>query len=346
MTVAPSRFLLVRLGSLGDIVHAIPVAGALRRAFPSATIDWLVSARHREFLDFVPVLDRRLVIHDRGEVEGGLGILAMVRALRKNQYDVVFDLQGLIKSAALARSAGAARVIGFSSGYLRESISRVFYTAAYDPGGGGMYDPRERSHVVKMNLGLLSMIGMSVETPEFPIADVDSAVARELQRRAGGAYAILNPGAAWPNKRWPAARFAAVARAIHERRGLASVVTWGPGEEGLAEAVAREAPGAAVLAPKTSLGDLIALLRGAALMLSGDTGPTHIAAALATPVVGLYGPTRPSRNGPWSARDITISRDAVCQCHHLRQCTRERMCLLDVEVDEVVTAVERRLAAA
>jgi ADP-heptose:LPS heptosyltransferase len=157
---------------------------------------------------------------------------------------------------------------------------------------------------------------------------------------------LINPGAAWPNKRWPAARFGLVARAIHERYGIASIVTWGPGEEELAREVVHEAPEAARLSPKTSIGDLIALLRGAALMISGDTGPTHIAAALGTPIVGLYGPTRPSRNGPWSPRDITISRDAVCQCHHLRQCTRERMCLLDVEVDEVVDAVDRRLAAA
>lgn len=341
-----SRFLLVRLGSLGDIVHALPVAGALRRAFPSATIDWLVSARHREFLEFVPVLDRRLVIHDRGDAGGGKGIGAMVRELRQNRYDVVFDLQGLIKSAALARSAGASRVIGFSSRYLRERISHVFYTEAYDPGGGGMYDPLERSHVVRMNLGLLSKIGLSVDVPEFPIGPVDSPVARALQQQTGGRYAVLNPGAAWPNKRWPAARFSAVARAIRERHAMMSIVTWGPGEKELAERVAQETGGAAVLAPTTTLGDLIALLRGAALMLSGDTGPTHIAAALGTPIVGLYGPTRPSRNGPWAPLDITISRDAVCRCHHLRRCTEVRMCLMDVEVAEVVEAISRRLAAA
>ena len=104
------------------------------------------------------------------------------------------------------------------------------------------------------------------------------------------------------------------------------------------------AAGAAILSPQTSIADLVALARGASLMVSGDTGPTHIAAAVGTPVVGLYGPTRPSRNGPWSDRDVTVSRDAVCECHHLRRCRRETMCLMDISVEEVMDAIKRRLA--
>src|SRR6185369_14043164 len=115
-------------------------------------------------------------------------------------------------------------------------------------------------------------------------------------------------------------------------------------EESLAQEVAREAKGAALVSPKTSIVDLVAIVRGAALMISGDTGPTHVAAALGTPIVGIYGPTRPSRNGPWAPGDVTISRDTVCECHHLRRCSQARMCLLDVEAAEVLAAVERRLA--
>jgi len=340
-----SRFLLVRLGALGDIVHAIPVAAALRRAFPSARIDWLVSAKHRELLDLVPVIDRRLAIRDRGEAAGGAPLMAAIGELRRNGYDVVFDLQGLLKSAVLARLSGAPRVVGFSSAYLRERLARPFYTEVYDPGGGGMYDPGERSHVVQMNLGLLTAIGLTVARAEFPIDCVDTEIARAMRERAGNRYALVNPGAAWPNKRWLPARYGTVARVIEERHGLKTIVSWGPGEEALAEEVVRESAGAALLAPRTSIADLLALIRGAALMISGDTGPTHVAAALGTPIVGIYGPTRPSRNGPWAPGDITISRDAVCRCHHLRRCTRDRMCLLDVEAAEVLDAVERRLAA-
>jgi lipopolysaccharide heptosyltransferase I len=155
------RFLIVRLGALGDIVHAIPVAAAIRRAFSSARIDWLVSAKHREVLDLVPVIDRRLVVNDRGDAGGGTSLAAAVRELRRSRYDVAFDLQGLIKSAVLARLSGAPRVIGFSSNYARESLARPFYTDAHDPGRGGIYDPRETRHVVEINLGILTKIGLT-----------------------------------------------------------------------------------------------------------------------------------------------------------------------------------------
>jgi ADP-heptose:LPS heptosyltransferase len=122
-------------------------------------------------------------------------------------------------------------------------------------------------------------------------------------------------------------------------------VLWGPGERPLAEAVVAQAHGAAVLSPSTSIADIVALARRASVMVSGDTGPTHIASAVGTPIVGIYGPTRPERNGPRVPEDETVSRAAECECHHLRQCRRERMCLLDIEVNEVMAAVERRLSA-
>jgi len=339
-----SRFLLVRLGALGDIVHAIPVAAALARAFPAARIDWLVSARHRGLLELVPVIDRRIAINDRGSA-GGESLGSAIRELRRTGYDVVFDLQGLLKSAVLARLSGAPRVVGFASTYLRERLARPFYTDVHDPGGGGMYDPGERSHVVQMNLGLLNAIGITAPAVEFPIDHADTPTARAMREQAGGRYILANPGAAWPNKRWPAERYGALARTLAARQGLRTIVSWGPGEEALARGVVREAGGAALLSPKTSIADLVALIHGAALMVSGDTGPTHIAAALGTPLVGIYGPTRPSRNGPWAAGDITLSRDALCRCHHLRRCTQPRMCLLDIDAVEVAAAVERRLAA-
>jgi heptosyltransferase-1 len=348
-----TRFLIVRLGALGDVVHAIPVAAALRRAFPDGRIDWLVSAKHREILDLVPVIDRRLVIDDpstrsarstRGE-PAGTSLLSAIRELRRSRYDVAIDLQGLIKSAVLARASGAPRVIGFSSRYARERAARLFYTEAHDPGRGGLYHPRETRHVVDINLGLLARLGITAPAREFPIDAVDSAAARTARQLTGDRYALLNPGAAWPNKRWPPERLAAIAAALRERHGLMSVVLWGPGEETLAEAVVAAADGAAVKSPQTAIADVVALAREAALMVSGDTGPTHIAAALGTPIVGIYGPTRPARNGPISPLDVTVSRDSTCQCHHLRRCTRDRMCLLDIEVAEVLDAVERRLGA-
>src|SRR5262249_5570187 len=141
------RFLLVRLGALGDVVHAIPVAASLRRTFPSARIDWLVSAKHREILDLVSALDRRLTIVDRRSASGPDGgfessrdttaassFRQAIAELRRSRYDVAIDLQGLVKSAILARASGAPRVIGFAGSYLRERLARLFYTEVYDPG--------------------------------------------------------------------------------------------------------------------------------------------------------------------------------------------------------------------
>jgi lipopolysaccharide heptosyltransferase I len=331
-----SRYLIVRLGALGDIVHAVPVAAALRRAFPAARIDWLVSAKHHEILDLVPVIDRRLVINDRGGAKGGTPMLAAIRELRRAQYDVALDLQGLVKSAVLARASGAPRVIGFSSSHLREPLARLFYTHAHEPASA--------AHVVFRNLELLEALGLTAVAPEFPIEPVATAVAREVSERTRGRYALVNPGAAWPNKRWPPARFGALAASLRERHGLATIVLWGPGEQPIAEEVVASSSGAAMLSPQTSIADLVALSRGAALMISGDTGPTHIAAAVGTPIVGIFGPTRPARNGPWAPGDVTVSRDGVCQCHHLRRCQLATRCLMDIEVQEVLDAVERRLA--
>jgi lipopolysaccharide heptosyltransferase I len=340
-----TKVLIVRLGALGDVVHAIPVAAAIRRAWPDARIDWLVSAKHRDILDLVPVVDRRVVINDRSDAAGGHSLLAAIRELRAGRYDIAIDLQGLLKSAVLARLSGAAQVVGFASSYAREPLARVFYTVAHDPGRGGMFDRREKRHVVDINLGVLDAIGVTPREPEFPIAVVESDAARRIAERTGGRYALLNPGAAGLNKRWPPDRFGAVAAALKSRHGLASAILWGPGEEALAQETVAQSSGAATATDRTTIADIVALARGAAVMVSGDTGPTHIAAAVGTPLVGIYGPTRPARNGPLAADDQTVSRDAICQCHHLRRCKLDRMCLLDIEVAEVVAAVDRRLAA-
>jgi ADP-heptose:LPS heptosyltransferase len=200
--------------------------------------------------------------------------------------------------------------------------------------------------VVTINLGLLTPLGIPPGAPEFAIAAPPSTAVEDAIRTVGVPFALLNTGAAWPNKRWPAARFADLARALHVQHGLRSIALWGPGERALAADVETRAQGTAIAAPETTIADVVALASAAAVMVSGDTGPTHIASAVGTPLVGIYGPTRPERNGPLGADDLSLSRAAVCECHHLRQCRRDRMCLLDIEVADVLAAVERRLAAA
>jgi ADP-heptose:LPS heptosyltransferase len=158
-------------------------------------------------------------------------------------------------------------------------------------------------------------------------------------------FAVVSPGAAWPNKRWPVDRFGALSARLHQVHGLRVLVVWGPGERELAESVATGTPGA-IVAPATALADLVNVLSRAAVAIAGDTGPLHVAAALGTPVVGIYGPTDPARNGPWSPDDVCVSRRARCECFHARRCHAERWCLDDIGVEEVERAVSNRLAAA
>jgi len=329
------NILIVRLGALGDLVHAVPAAAALRAAMPDARIDWLVDARHRPFLDLVIGLDR-IVTLDGRSVQAWVDV---VRRMRQGAYDVALDFQGLMKSAVLARASGARRVAGFSIWHLREKGARPFYSDTDD----GAAEGSSSTHVIDKNLRLLRVVGVRSDEVVFPLAEVDSEARSHVGEEP---FALINPGAAWPNKRWPPARLAALAEALRTRHDLRSVVLWGPGEEALAEDVVRRADGAAVMTPRTTIADVIALARGAAVMVSGDTGPTHLAAAVGTPLVGIYGPTRPERNGPLLPGDETVSRAAICECHHLRECRRGRMCLLDIEVGEVLAAAERRLVAA
>jgi lipopolysaccharide heptosyltransferase I len=337
------RILIVRLGSLGDIVHALPAAAALRQHFRDAQIDWLVEARHASVLELVPIIDRRVIVNRGSQASAGdagptPGVVETIRHLRTRGYDIAVDLQGLIKSALFARLSGARRVVGFDRRSLREPLAAVFYSETYAVGA---------SHVVDKNLGLVSALGIESTLRRFPIDVPASPAAVAVQQDLGrvGSYAMINPGAAWPNKRWPAGRFGAVAAWLRERHALPSVVVWGAGERDLAERVSEASGGAARIAPPTGIGDLLAIAQGARLVVSGDTGPLHLAAAVGAPIVGLFGPTDPMRNGPWDAADISLSRFHVCGCHYRRRCRRRRPCLEDISIGDVQGAVDRRLAA-
>ncbi|HYT74036.1 MAG TPA: glycosyltransferase family 9 protein [Vicinamibacterales bacterium] len=328
------NILLVRLGALGDVVHAIPAAAALRKAFPDARLDWLVESKHRDIVDLVTVIDRTIPL-ERPTLEGWT---AAVRALRQTTYDVAIDLQGLLKSAVLARASGAARVVGFSIWHLREKAARPFYSETGAAEGG---------HVIEKNLRLLRTLGIEQAEIDFPMVLPASAALDRLRERlpAGRPFALINPGAAWPNKRWPLTHFGELASFLHEACGMTPVVLWGPGEQGLADAVVTASAGTAILAPPTGIVDVVALARAAALDISGDTGPLHIATAVGAPTVGLFGPTDPVRNGPFAAEDIVVSRYDSCGCRYDRHCHEANWCLGGVTVAEVCAAVQRRLAS-
>jgi heptosyltransferase-1 len=329
------KFLIVRLGSLGDVVHGIPAAAALRRAHPNAQIDWLVDPKYVELLALASGVLRPIPLDPRA---GWSGLIAAVRELRRTRYDAAIDLQGLIKSAALTRAAGARLTIGLPRAHLREPLAALWYGETPDPGS----DP----HVIRKSLALVRVVGVPDARIEFPLDVPLTAVAAEIAGQVGpGGYALINPGAAWPNKRWPPERFGALAVALRDRLGITAVVLWGPGEEAIASAVTEAARGAAVLSPSTTLTDIASLAKGARLVISGDTGPLHVAGAVGAPLVALFGPTRTERNGPWADADITIGRYEACHCHYVRQCRIARPCIEDIQIDQVIAAAERRIGA-
>jgi len=332
------KFLIVRLGSLGDVIHGIPAAAALRSRFPDARIDWVVDPRYVGLLELVDCIDGAIPFDPRDLRIGGGSARRVLRSLRATRYDAVIDLQGLLKSAVLGRLVGAGKTIGFPRTHLREPLARLLYTDAPDLGAA--------THVIDKNLGLLRALDVRDETVRFPIRIPHTPAVTAVADRVGpGGYAVLNPGAAWPNKRWPPENFGAVATSIRNEHGWRSVVLWGPGEEALAAAVVAASDGAADAAPLTTIADLVGITRAAKVMVSGDTGPLHIAGAVGTPIVALFGPTSPERNGPWATRDVSISRVATCSCRYERRCRRDVPCIGEITPDDVAQAVAERLRA-
>ena len=341
------RILVVRLSSLGDLVHTLPAVAALRRRFPDAEIDWLVDERFQELVDLVGVVDNRFTLSRAGALSS---MWRETRALRRRHYDVAIDLQGLVKSALAARLSRPRRVLGFEPSHLREPAARWLYTQSVPVTGV--------AHVVEKNLALVHPLVGEIGAWEFPLAnrpsDALTRTRRTLGLDDGDGFVLLNPGTAWSSKSWEAIRYGALAKRLWDDIRLRSAVLWGPGEEALAHTVTRASDGAAIPAPATGITDLIAHLRAATVVVAGDTGPLHLAAAVGTPVVGIYGPSDPERNGPWSALDEVVSGGGSCRCRLdrqrrssrgvvVRQCSQSRRCLDDIAVEDVLASVQRRL---
>lgn len=299
---------IVKLSSLGDVVHALPVAAALRACHPRAHLTWVVEQREATLLRGHPALDEVAVADTRGwrrrhGVRGGADAVrafrTLVRQFRDRGFEAAVDLQGNLKSGLLTAATGAPVRIGFAAGHCREPLNTLFTNRRVSP-------PPAARHIVEQQLALLRPLGAMEVAPTFwlprdPAAE--AAVERFLAGHGlaeGAPLAILNPGAGREVKRWPPARFAELARRLRADTGTAVCVLWGPAEAEQARAIveATACPGA-LLAPPTDLHALLALLRRARVVVAADTGPLHAAAALGVPCVGLYGPTDPARNGPY-----------------------------------------------
>lgn len=350
-TQSKFRLLVVRLGAMGDILHALPAVTALRMQHPYWVIDWVVepkwsallAAREAHGRDTAslqprqPVVDR---LHLAPAKEWGKSplagrtrreVLALRHALRDGDYDTAIDFQGAVRSAAFARMAGS-RLIGETAP--REWLARWFFTEKIATQG---------AHVIEQDFELASAVAgdaLQPVHPWLPFDDKAEAWACDLLASTPERPAVLiNPGAGWGAKRWPIERYAAVAQGL-VARGCRVLVNAGPGEEPIADVLVRATDGAATpLAP--SLENLIALTRRIALVIAGDTGPLHLACALGKPVVGIYGPTDPSRNGPFGTRARVLRHPASRRDHSRREAPEAG--LLTIQPDQVLAAAEELL---
>ena len=332
------RALIVRLSSIGDVVHTLPALAALHRHGWEA--DWLVEPPSRVLLDLNPLLARVLAAPPRKAFGRGKA-RATLWELRSRRYDAALDFQGLWKSAAWARLSGARRVIGWEKSSRREPSSRLLIGERIERAGVG--------HVIDKNLALLRPLGIeAVGGREFPLPLSTEAVARVdagLAALGPGEIALLNPGGGWASKLWGAERYGELAKGLRAR-GLRPVVSWGPGEEALADRVVAASGGAARRSFPTTLLDYVEMARRARLVVAADTGPLHLACAVGAPVVALFGPTDPARNGPFSPEDVVIRRIPACAPCYSRTCVRHAGIMDGIEVTEVEAAAERRLALA
>jgi ADP-heptose:LPS heptosyltransferase len=332
------RALVVRLSSIGDVVHTLPALAALKVA--GWDVGWAVEPASRPLLTGHPLLSHLVPVPPARRFV--LGEARWARdALRGFGYDVALDFQGLWKSVAWARLSGAPRALGFGRPYRRERLSSLLLTEEMD-------QPPEASHVIDKNLALLRGLGIeAIGAREFPFpawTPEAQATATDLRDLGLRDFVVLNPGGGWQGKLWPAERYGAVAAGLRAN-GLRSLVTWGPGEEPLADHVVAASDGAALKCHPTTLPEYAELARRARLVVAADTGPLHIACAVGTPVVGIYGPTDPARNGPFSPADVVVRRTPLCSPCHKQRCAIHEGVMLAITDAEVLAAIERRLHA-
>ena len=332
------RFLVVRLGSLGDIVHTFPAVAGLRESFPQAEIVWLTHPRWKALVESSELATEVW----ETETRSYLSLRAILARIRKGHFITAIDYQGLWKSAALPFLARVPRRIGFSAHTIREFGVPVLYTDRVRS---------TQSHIADQNGELSRRAGarngvapVTLSVPALPGA----FVLKQLRSASMNRYVVLSPAGGWRSKCWPPDRYGALCQQIHANLGLPCVLNQGPGDDECVAAVKAASGEANPLAYHGSLGQLMVLLRNAACVVGGDTGPLHLAAALGTPVVALFGPTDPARNGPYRprvgpAKDIVLRSPLAVSTY--KRGDQPDPSLLQLEVARVFDAVRRQVEA-
>lgn len=332
------RFLICRLSAIGDTVHTLPLANLIKHRWPQAFVAWAVEQAAASLVRQHRSIDKTIVV-PKGYLKSPSALLDLTRRLRALQIDVALDPQGLTKSAVLGLLSGARRRIGFTRPIARELAPWI---------DSELITPKE-THVVRRYLEVLRPLGVHASERDvqfdLPIdAESELAVESFLNKspiHLTGGFAVINPGAGWDSKLWPIDRYAEVARSL----SLRSVVVWaGEKERGWAESIVTASAGRATLAARTSLLELAALARRARLFIGSDTGPLHIAAAVGTPCVAMYGPTKPEVCGPWGTGHKGLQSQHDQLGSRRKQAGQFSDSLLQITAEQVVEACESALS--
>jgi heptosyltransferase I len=345
------NILIVRLGAMGDVIHSLPVAAALRQAYPAAQIGWAIEERWAELLgvrsewnsasassakkplvDSIHIVKMKSWLASPFSREGWRERRRLKAQMREQDYAIAIDIQGALKSVWATRASKAGQIVGFATP--REPLAKYFYDRRIAMRG---------THVVEQGVNLVrELLGHDDLATEFRLPRDPEAEAwrdAELKRRGIAGYIVITPGAGWGAKRWPSERYGEVACQLG-KWGLQTIVNAGPGEEHLAQQVVEKSGGAAQ-ALNCSVGQLIALARKARLFVGGDTGPLHLAAALGVNVIAIYGPTDPARNGPYGSKAIVL-RDPESKTSHARHADPE-VGLLKISAQDACDAAKSML---
>jgi heptosyltransferase-1 len=348
------RILVVRLGAMGDILHALPAVTALRAALdknhPASSIGWAIEPQWAPLLcaestepeckhgPKMPIVDRLHRVPAKQWARKPLSfstlreIQQLRGELRAQHYDICIDLQGAIRSAWIGRMAKAPRMIGENDP--REPLARWLFRERIATTG---------AHVVEQANEVVNAVlkqDLPYQAPALPVDPIaESWCNKWLAERRVDRFVLMNPGAGWGAKCWPVERYAAVASEL-SAAGLATVVNIGPAESKLANAFSAD-PKARIFPMTGGIGQLIACTRRTSLFIGGDTGPLHLAAALNIPVVGIYGPTNPARNGPYGTRAIVLRHPASKRDHTRR--SEPETGLLTITVKDVLEAAQQFL---
>lgn len=337
------NILLIKMSSLGDILHTLPFAAALRKRFPNAKITWLVHPQFAGFVPDPPIIDE-IIYFDKvkfkklGIIEKIKYFLEMRKLLHAKKFDLVIDMQGLFKSAVIAAISGSNNRIGYAE--MREGSGLV---------SRAISGSHRNDHVIERYLDVARYLGAEVERIDFPVPDLTKetvAVEEKLsQKGLQGEYIVMVPGARWATKEWPVEHYAKLAKLI-TADGYSVVLAGGPDDSSKGEKIvelAGQTSGLINLIGETSLRELAALIKNCKVYISADTGPLHFAAALKKPLVAMYGPTKADRTGPYGSKEVTVILSSAKCAGCLKKVCDDWHCMYDITPEMVYEAYKEKV---